>query len=243
MYDCLERRLVVKVFGMNERTRRHAIASALLAASGLLVSGCMSGPTYGTDKTATEQLVGDVTGILSLAPKDRKQIDYKPRPELVKPAKGEVANLPTPQDGVAVTDNPAWPESPEQKRARLRAEATANVDKPGFRPQIENDMPIATAVAEPRGTNERFRESGVTPIGAPTLTQQRTEIKKRLAEQQQGSPASRRYLSEPPLDYRQPSATAPVGDIGEDEVKKERRMKAAARKAAGGPRWGDLWPF
>ncbi len=228
---------------MNERTRRRAIASALLAASGLGVTGCVSGPTYGTDKTATEQLVGDVTGILSLAPKDRPQIEYKPRPELVKPVKGDVATLPTPQDGVAMTENPAWPESPEQRRARLRADATSNIDKPGFRPQITNDMPIATAAAEPRGTNERFRESGITPIGAPTLAQKGAEIKKRLAETQQGSPASRRYLSEPPLDYRQPSATAPVGEIGEDEVKKERRMKAAARKAGGGSKWSDLWPF
>ena len=97
---------------MNERARRHAIASALLAVSGLAMSGCMSSPTYGTDKTANEQLVGDVTGILSLAPKEKKQIDYKPRPELVKPVKGEVATLPTPHP-------PASPESgstPETNR-------------------------------------------------------------------------------------------------------------------------------
>lgn len=218
------------------------MASAVLAFSGLAITGCVSSPTYGTDKTSTEQLVGDVSGILSIAPKNKQQIDYKPRPELVKPVKGEVATLPTPQDGVNATDNPDWPESPEMKRARLRAEAAANRDKPGFRPQIENDMPIATASAQPEPPSPRYQDTGIEPIGTSS-SQKSADFKKKLAEQRQGSPTNRRYLSEPPIQYRQPSDTAPVGDIGEDEAKKERRMKAAAKKAGGGSKWADLWPF
>ena len=61
---------------------------APLVASGLMLGGCMGSPTYGTDKTSTEQLASDLTGILSIAPKKRDPIDYKPRPELVKPAPG-----------------------------------------------------------------------------------------------------------------------------------------------------------
>jgi hypothetical protein len=63
-------------------------AACGLGISALTLSGCMSSPTYGTDKTASEQLLGDVSGILSLAPAKKPQVDYKPRPELVRPAKG-----------------------------------------------------------------------------------------------------------------------------------------------------------
>lgn len=225
---------------MNERTWRPATACALLAVSGLALGGCMSSPTYGTDKTSTEQLVGDVSGILSLAPKKKNDIEYKPRPELVKPVKGEVANLPTPQEGMTVAGNPAWPESPEQKRARLRAEATQNRDKPGFTPEIEGDMPVAKADSGRTGTSDRFAESGLTPPGGKSLIQQGKEVKQQIAANTQVTAGKRRFLSEPPVEYRQPTDTAPVGDLGEDEIKKERRLKAQAKK---GKSWSDLWPF
>ena len=41
---------------------------------------------------------------------------------------------------------------------------------------------------------------------------------------------SANILSEPPLEYRQAAADAPVGEIGEDEYRKERRLKREARK-------------
>ncbi|MDT9170813.1 hypothetical protein RSW14_24745, partial [Escherichia coli] len=83
----------------------------------------MSAPTYGTDKTATTQLAGDITNILSLKPKTNS-IDYKPRPELVKPKTGQVAALPAPQDNIVTTASADWPESPEARRARIRDDAT-----------------------------------------------------------------------------------------------------------------------
>ena len=62
-----------------------------------------------------------------------------------------------------------------------------------------------------------------------------------MAETKQGSATSRKYLSEPPLAYRQPAATAPTDDIGEDEFKTERRAKSAARKK-GDWSWRQLIP-
>ena len=56
----------------------------------------------------------------------------------------------------------------------------------------------------------------------------RKEFIRRLADTKQGSPNTRKYLSEPPLAYRQAAETAPVGDIGEDEWQKDRRAKRAA---------------
>jgi len=232
---------------MTYEWKRSATVAAIVAA-GFSLGGCMSSPTYGTDKTATEQLVGDVTGILSIAPERKAPIDYKPRPDLVRPAKGEAAALPAPQDSVVASGNPEWPESPEQRRARLRAEATANRDTPGWRPEIENDVSVAsTGSSAVDSTSDRFSESGVTPVGkAVDAKTQREQFKKQLADQRQGSSSSRKYLSEPPLAYREPSPNAAANDIGEDEVKKERRLKKAARKKGGGmsmPDLKELWPF
>ena len=226
----------MKFSGMIERNR--LVLLAPLVVSGLALSGCLGSPTYGTDKTASEQLVGDVTGILSLGPKDRPKIQYKPRPELVKPSPDAVANLPPPQQSATV-ENPNWPESPEQKRQRLVAEATENRDKPGFRPEIVNDVVDGPASSTPMGSNPRAADSGIiSPVAAE---QQADAFKKKLVETRQGNATSRKYLSEPPLVYRQPSPTAPVDDVGEDELKKERRLKAAARKD-GDWSWRDLIP-
>ena len=64
------------------------------------------------------------------------------------------------------------------------------------------------------------------------------EIQRRMAEGKQGDPNTRKYLSEPPLDYRVASGTAPQGELGEDEYKKERRLKKEAQgKKSGG--WFD----
>ena len=69
------------------------------------------------------------------------------------------------------------------------------------------------------------------------------EFQQKLAATKQGSPTVRRTLTEPPLEYRQPVATAPADELGEDEYKKQRRLKAEAKKAAGGSSWRDLVPW
>jgi hypothetical protein len=210
----------------------------MLAASGLALSGCLAGPTYGTGKGAHEQLLEDVTGVLSVGPSDDKEpIEYNPRPEIVKPP--TTAVLPPPQEPIATAGNPAWPESPEERRARIRAEATAKRDEPGFRPAIVAGSGSST----PAQTRRATKGDDLDIYGnVQSVEAQRAEFNRRLALSQQGSPTTRRFLSEPPLDYRQPAATAPVGDIGEDEWRKERRQKASARKKGSGG-WRDLVPW
>lgn len=227
----------MKFSGMTEKTHARLSVLALLV-SGLAVTGCVGSPTYGTDKTAGEQLVGDVTGILSVAPKKRAVIDYKPRPELVRPKAGEKLSLPAPQNSIVTAENSVWPESPEQQRARLRAEATQNRDNPGWRPGIQGDVNApSSAPSLPLGVSQRSFESGIGK--AEDEKSKREAFNKRLAENRQGSPTSRKYLSEPPLDYRKPAETAPTEDIGEDEYKKERRLKAAANKGS----WRNILPW
>ncbi|EJF90788.1 hypothetical protein [Bartonella tamiae] len=215
-----------------------------LMATGLIVTsfvltGCgVSGPTYGTDKTAAQQLLDDVSNLASIRrSSNNNQIDTKPRPDLVRPAPGAKGVLPQPQVNVAQSGSPDWPESPEQRRQRLRAEATANQDNPNYvSPIIQNGRQSTQTNAVASSLNGIHRNEL-----SPTIRKQQSAEYQRLKQQNAGGTATtRKYLSEPPLAYRQPAATAPIGEQGTDEEKKERERKRAAREASGKKSW---WPF
>lgn len=197
----------------------------------------MSSPTYGTGKDSTTQLAEDLTGAFSIAPKKRNHIDYEPRPDLVRPKSGENLALPQPQEKLASADNPQWPEGPEKKRERLKAEIDANRDNPAY------DSPIVGEQAKystGRGTVPRDAGEPYWAAGG-TSPDRRAEINRRLTENKQGDPTKRKYLSDPPLTYREPAATAASDDIGEDELKKERRRKREAQKKTDWS-WRNLLP-
>ena len=184
-------RLRVGLISKNfDGTARLLLGGSLVAAAALL-SGCMSSPTYGTDKTANAQLMSDMGGILSFRDKKKAAIEYAPRPELVKPAKGQ-ETLPPPQDSVATASNPNWPESPEQRLARLRAEADANLDNPNYNSPIVPDMVSANPKRKTLTGNGRAEESGVQDVSQAAA--QKAEYQKRVAETQQGSSQTRKYL-------------------------------------------------
>ena len=193
-----------------------------MAVSALVLTGCVSAPTYGTGKTAGSQLLDDVSNMASIKPKNTNgPINYAPRPDLVRPAAG--AALPPPQDSAKAAPG-VWPESPEQRRARLRAEATAAQDDPLFVPTIKNDgYGVQTKALTPAEQQAAFRAA-------------------RKANSA-GSPNTRAFLSEPPLEYRAPADTAEVGVLGEDEKKKERRLKREAQKKSGSKSWRDYVPW
>lgn len=235
---------MVKSLGMSGTTRLRLAVGVSLVASSFALAGCVSSPTYGTGKSATTQLAEDLTGVLSLAPKKREAIAYQPRPDLVKPAPGADKTLPAPQQTLASRENPDWPESPEQKRARLKAEIAANQDDPSYDSPIEGAT--ATAATGRRQVNAdidspRAHDSGRREGDQYNSARQREAFNRKLAEQRQGSPTTRRYLSDPPLVYREPSASAATDDVGEDELKKDRRRKREARKQ-GDRSWRDLIP-
>jgi hypothetical protein len=229
--------------GKKSDFRARLVAGGSLVAAAALLSGCIDSPTYGTGKSANSQLMSDMSGILSFRAKAKPPIDYAPRPELVKPAKRE-ANLPAPQDSVATAGNPNWPESPEARNARLRADITANQDNPNY------NSPIVSDVSVDASEDRSFKKNGEAwrafegDIPNPAAERARkAEYERRSKETQQGSSTTRKFLSEPPIDYRQASAAAPVGELGEDEATKERRLKSEARKKGGGFSLEDLNPF
>lgn len=118
------------------------VRTSVLVAVAAAVSGCF-GPTYGTGKTAGAHLATDISESLSLGKKNRTRIEYAPRPEIVQPA--DTTNLPAPQQKIAETSD-EWPETPEQKRARILADIEA-----GKRPE---NFVTSSAEAEALGASE-----------------------------------------------------------------------------------------
>jgi hypothetical protein len=203
--------------GMTRNIRLRTGLIGLLGAS-FVLTGCM-GPTYGTGKSVGEQLVEDVGNAVMIRPdnKEAKSIRYQPRGGLVVP-KDELA-LTTPQQSVAGKDNPEWLESPEDMRARLRTEADENSNNTNYR------SPLAA-----QGTTNRKLSAA-----------EQTAAYREARRLQMGAYADkRRYLSDPPLDYRRLPEEAQA-DLGEPEKVKERRRKKEAKAAKqSGSAW---WPF
>ena len=203
-------------------TRNIRVRTGLLGLLGgsLLLTGCM-GPTYGTDKSAGEQLVEDLGNAVMIQPdnKDAKKIRYQPRGGLVVP-KDKMA-LANPQQSVSSKDNPEWLENPEDMRERLRDEADANANDPHYRSPLANQHTTSKQLSSAEQT-QAYREA------------------RRL---QQGAYSDkRRYLSDPPLAYRTPASTAPENDLGEDEAVKARRLKKEAMAKSGKSSWSDWLP-
>lgn len=218
-------------------------AGALVAAAGM-ASGCMSSPTYGTDKTASSQLMSDLGSITSLKDKKRAPIDYSPRPDLVKPSKEDAtatAALPAPQDPITTTAAEQWPESPEQRLARIRADATKNQDDPNYDSPVVADGTASRSVEGDKKMGQAWRafESGNESVSDANA--RKAAFQKQQQEEKEASAGKRRYLSDPPVEYEQAYASAPTGELGEDEYKKERRRKREARKNRSW--WEDMNPF
>jgi len=207
----------------------------------VVLSGCNAGPTYGTGKTAGQQLMDDVSSLASLRPAGGSMtgnVETRPRPELVPPAADMRDILPPPQETVARGESAQWPESPEERRQRLRDEATANQDNPNYVSPIE---PAKARYSRQRPTDTtRSGNERIAVVPRAEARKQREAYQKLRQENSGGTATSRKYLSEPPLVYRQPAETAPVDETGIDEATKERQRKAALESKEGKKRW---WPF
>ena len=203
--------------------RGYASLAGVLSAC-VALSACTGGPTYGTDKTATEQLFSDLGNAVSVAPdKSGPRPKYTPRPGLVTPPKGATPTLVAPQASLADrANNPGWTESPEETRKRLVEEADANANNSAYRsPLLEGRGQAGTMTEEERWNAYRQAKSEASPAAGLQR---------------------RRYLSDPPSVYRQPTDAAALTDLGEpEEKKKKRRLKEAQKEGRGSSSWWN--PF
>lgn len=200
--------------------------SALLGAT-LMLSGCVGGTTYGTGVSHEEATFNDIVNILSFR-RDTTDIEYRPRPDLVVPEDSELVE---PIDEASVAPDADWPETPEERIARVRAEAEAARGSTASENEFSRSQ-------KRFGRAGRILERQEAPIGqgVPNVScDPEGEIMRRCTPQEIsravrakreelsiGSTASatptRRYLTEPPVEYRQPSSDAPMGDEGLTEA-------------------------
>jgi len=230
------------VTGAGDRVKKIQLTILMLGlgTSSIVLSGCNVGPTYGTGKSAGQQLMDDVSSIASLRPMNTAaQVETRPRPELVPPAADMRATLPPPQESITQSAQTEWPESPEERRQRLRDEATANRDNPNYVSPIEPGRDGYNRRQRPTDLN-RAGEERIPVVSRAEARQQRAAYQKVRQENSGGTATQRKYLSEPPLAYRQPADTAPIDETGVDEAQKERHRKAALASKEGKKRW---WPF
>ena len=202
---------------------RVGMGVAGILASTMTLSGCIGGPTYGTDKTAMEQLSDDLGASVSLgSSRDdaNRSIKYNPRPSLVVADK-QGGNLPAPEQSLANRENnPNWVESPDETRERLRKEADANAGNPNYR------SPLL---------------AGNGQAGQLTESQKWEAFRKAKQDTQSVDPAAtRRGISDPPTDLRTASAST-LTDLGEPESTKEKRRKKEAEAAKQSSDWWKLF--
>jgi len=231
---------------MMSGTKRVVAFSGVLLA-GSILSGCMgSGTTYGTGVSQEQQTLEDLSNILTLR-KKKTNINYQSRPDLIVP---DQKVLVEPQEEGTSTSQTDWPVSPEQRLARIRDEADAAQEstaaannfarsQKNFRNvQTESTGAVFAAYGEgvPNVTCDPTEETAYMRkcTGAEISKAVRAE---RAEIRTVGKTSySRRYLTEPPIEYRTPSNSAPIGDEGYSlaelsRIAKEKKERAKENEA------------
>lgn len=151
-------------------------------------------------------------GVIGGRPGD--DIEYRQRPPLVVPPN---STLPRPQ-APASARNAAWPNDPDVAARRAEAQGART---PTFNPNWRNN-PLLSQEELRRGRTTR--DAG-PPVVAEELNNYNNQIQpivigKEIAARRNrdageqlvyGQEPPRRLLSDPPVGYRQPAGTAPVG--------------------------------
>ncbi len=209
------------------------VATAALA----LGLGACTQTTYGTGTTAGMQTLQDIAGIADMGGPKKAQIKYAARPKIVAPPPG--TPLPPPgSDQQAVASN--WPKDPDAETQRVKAEAAArekycadrlNKDKPECRDPGWR-LPVAEQAADTsRQPSQTILNQNIDPAErAHSSPAQDAQAKKLFADargqvavDENGKPI-RRYLTDPPSDYREPDPSAPV-EIDTTKLKKKKKWK------------------
>lgn len=184
-----------------------------------LLAGC-SGNTYGTGVSSEKQLLDDVSSIVTIGSGDKKeQIRYDSRPKLIKPT--HVAALPPPAESVKA-DSGYFPEDPEEKRARMLKQLEESGDLGSIdESQLPPDILALRKEAQERARKRKVTSNKDGDCFVCDYEDRKDLDKKRLAaktaEREQYGVPKRKWLTEPPDEYRTPAETAPVGEVGEEE--------------------------
>ncbi len=199
--------------GITRKWRRAAqgvgVAAPLLAA--LALSACTSN-TYGTGTSPGMQTLKDITGIAMLTGKQKDPIDYSPRPNLVAPP--STADLPPPGSDTDTANAPNWPNDPDVASAKAKAAAaaaSANGDVP-------NQYYVASTAAP--SAISPSKNGDLTPAQLAAARKAFADARGGISLDANGNPV-RKYLTDPPVDYRLPDPTEPLNTAAVQKKRKK----------------------
>lgn len=179
-----------------------ATRSAALAPV-FLASAALAGCSLAGPTYGTDKRVGEqlFEDVASITTLRKETAQIDYRPRPGLVPPPQAGALPVPQESVTESAA-AFGQSPEQLRADLAASGDLrDVDTRSVAAQSKRIDPATGKLIDMRA-----RRAAITQDG------------------------SRRKLSDPPVEYRQAAATAPTGDLGVPEYKKDRIRKAAEGK-------------
>ncbi len=186
---------------------RRVISPVRWIAAGLVLSvwlaGCSPTATYGTGEAPEMALFREVTGGF-LSNEKKEPIEYQPRAPLVMPPSS--GQLPSPSE-TASAASPDWPIDPDERVAALRGNNDEDVRAGGSQAEYRRLRPLAGALPD---TPRQQRTSTGSPYDIVHSRQQRQQFQQALAESKGYGRTERRYLTDPPNEYRAPAATAPA---------------------------------
>jgi len=225
--------------------RRSAISAPLLVPAVLfapaLLAGCSMTSTYGTGQAPEMAMFTEMTGGLLDKNEKKEPIEYQPRAPLVMPPTGDgtalasaSTQLPPPME-TASAAAPDWPMDPSE---RIAPESSGPATAYNMQSEYERLRPLADAFPE----QERRDAPAGEDFGKQDYynsivhgRQQREEFERALADSKGLGHAERRYLTDPPLAYREPVPTAPTGEVAlEEGVKKKKKGNFLTRWWSGG---------
>jgi hypothetical protein len=200
------------------RILKQPLLFAALAAAPMALGGCAMTSTYGTGEAPEMALFREMTGGL-MSRDEKKPIDYQPRAPLVMPASAE--QLPPPAETASAAD-PDWPIDPNERIVASAASQDDNPDNDVTQEDYRRLRPLtglfSSGKPAPRRPNDDLaadREQFYDFI--QQAKKQRGDFSQAVADSKGlGHPQERRYLTDPPLTYREPADTAPeeFKDIG-----------------------------
>jgi hypothetical protein len=200
----------------------------------LLLSGCSA-----VENVASLDIAGNTMAAIGIVSANReKPEDPKPRGPLVVP--GQTV-LPQPRESATATD-PNWPKDSDRAEEVRQAEADRKGQEYLERLSRDNMVLSPQEMAEGFGQMPgdgrnadpiQRGDDGVDPKLSPQELKRQSEDFAKLAEQNSGQNSTeRRYLIDPPSDYRRPSGATYEGSdaLAQPEPEKKKGL-------------GRLWPF
>lgn len=190
-------------------------ALALIAASGL--GGCISTATYGTGQAPETTLLHEATGgvFKKLDGKEEAAIDYEPRAALVIPP---AAQLPEPSPAPNQLAGGNWPTDHDQRGGEERGFIAEQGQTRAMTPEYTRRMKVLGGIMGSRKTEQqrmatrqrRLQERDAAKAFLAQRDKGREEFATALAEAEGLNRTERRYLTDPPSQYREPAPTAPT---------------------------------